>query len=47
MPSPEGMCPYKMLPIPTDLEIVHVTLLEVGPGLALDQPRQLVLNLPR
>ena len=27
MPSPEGMRPYEKLPIPTDLEIVHITLL--------------------
>ena len=30
MTSPEGMRPYEMLPIPTDLEIVHITLLVGG-----------------
>ena len=29
MPSPEGLRPYEMLPIPTDLETVHITLLVV------------------
>ena len=32
MSSPEAMRPYGMLPIPTDLEIVHITLLVVAPG---------------
>jgi len=27
MPSPEGMRPYEKLPIPTDPDIVHITLL--------------------
>ena len=30
MSSPEAMRPYEMLPIPTDLEIVHITLLVEG-----------------
>ena len=29
MSSPEAMRPYEMLPIPTDLEIAHITLLVV------------------
>ena len=29
MSSPEAMRPYEMLPIPPDLEIVHITLLVV------------------
>ena len=32
MSPPEAMRPCEMLPIPTDLEIVHITLLVVGSG---------------
>ena len=34
MSSPEAMRPYEMLPIPADLEIIHITLLVEGPAMA-------------